>query len=230
MRRHARAWRTLGPVRSLRRFLPVVLLATACAHPPTRPSDHATAGPSTAPATVAADLRSPADFAAIGDGAARSRALFAEATRVLLHPRCLNCHPDGDSPTQGDALRLHDPPVARGPEDRGVPAMECRTCHQGSNLPLARVPGAPGWHLAPRAMAWAGRSPAALCAQLKDPARNGGKSLAAIVDHAAHDRLVAWGWTPGSGRAPAPGNQERFGALIAAWVDSGAACPEENAR
>ena len=31
----------------------------------------------------------------------RSRALFLEASRVLLHPRCANCHPDGDVPAQG---------------------------------------------------------------------------------------------------------------------------------
>lgn len=46
-------------------------------------------------------------------------------------------------------------------------------------------------------MAWVGKSPRAICEQMKDNKRNGGKDLAAIVEHNAHDKLVAWGWTPG---------------------------------
>jgi hypothetical protein len=89
------------------------------------------------------ELRAVADFMVIGDRAGRSRALFAEAARVLMHPRCVNCHPDGDTPHQGMAAQIHDPPVVRGPEDRGVPGNECTTCHQDRNQELPRVPGAP---------------------------------------------------------------------------------------
>ena len=185
---------------------------------------------SVAPASSPQELRPPESFASIADRDARSRALFLEASRVLLHPRCTNCHPSDDSPRQGDAGRLHDPPVTRGDDDRGVPAMRCDACHQDHNLELARVPGAPDWHLAPRSMAWVGKTPAAICAQVKDPARNGGRSLAKIVSHATHDPLVAWAWTPGHERAPAPGSQARFGALIAAWVETGASCPSEDAK
>ena len=32
----------------------------------------------------------------------RSVALFAELGKVLTHPRCVNCHPAGDRPRQGD--------------------------------------------------------------------------------------------------------------------------------
>lgn len=174
-------------------------------------------------------LRTPEDFAGIADRAERSRALFREASRVFRHPRCANCHPDGDTPLQGAEGRPHDPPVTRGPDDQGVVGMQCQGCHQDANLELARVPGAPKWHLAPRAMAWVGKSPRALCEQLKDPARNGGKSLQALVEHNAHDELVAWGWTPGHGREPAPGTQERFGRIFAAWVETGAHCPDEEA-
>ena len=112
----------------------------------------------------------------------------------------------------------------------GVPGMECETCHQDRNQPLSRVPGAPSWHVAPIEMAWVGKSAAHICNQLKDPARNGGKSLAQIVEHNAHDELVAWGWAPGSDREPAPGTQKQFGALIAAWVETGADCPTEESR
>ncbi len=186
--------------------------------------------PVTLPEVAASELRKPEDFARIEDQDERSRALFLEATRVFMHPRCINCHPDGDSPLQGMQRAIHDPPVSRGPEDHGVVGMECQGCHQDHNLELARVPGAPKWHVAPREMAWVGKSPRALCEQLKDPARNGGKSLEEIVEHNAHDELVAWGWAPGWGREPAPGTQAQFGALVAAWVATGAYCPIEEAR
>ncbi len=176
------------------------------------------------------ELRSVADFAGIADRATRSRALFAEASRVLMHPRCVNCHPDGDVPHQRITMELHDPPVQRGPDDRGVVGMECAGCHQDRNQAHTRVPGAPEWHLAPIEMAWVDKSAAHICAQIQDPARNGGKTLAEIVDHAAHDELVAWGWAPGADREPAPGTQAQFGALVAAWVDTGAACLEEEPR
>jgi hypothetical protein len=176
------------------------------------------------------ELRSPADFDAIADRAARSRALFVEASRVLLHPRCLNCHPGGDSPLQGMEMRLHDPPVVRGPDNGGVVGVRCTSCHQDANQQLARVPGAPNWSLAPIEMTWVKKSPRQICEQLKDPKRNGGRTLEAIVDHSAHDTIVAWGWAPGADREPAPGSQTAFGALIRAWNDTGAVCPKEGQR
>src|SRR3954453_9849055 len=102
-------------------------------------------------------LSEAASFSSIADRAERSRALFLEASRVFLHPRCANCHPDGDTPAQGMDMRVHDPPVLRGAGDDGVVAMRCTGCHQDHNLELARVPGAPHWQLAPRKMAWVGR-------------------------------------------------------------------------
>jgi hypothetical protein len=181
----------------------------------------------TSPPTTTTGLRSVAELSTIADRDERSRALFAEASRVLLHPRCVNCHPAGDAPHQGMQLVLHDPPVVRGPEDMGVPGNECMTCHQERNQDLTRVPGAPRWHLAPIEMAWVGKTASYVCHQLQDPKRNGGKTLAQIVEHSAHDKLVAWGWAPGHDREPAPGTQEQFGALIAAWVETGARCPED---
>ncbi len=47
-------------------------------------------------------LAAPESFAGIADPAARSAALFVELGKVLTHPRCLNCHPSGDRPRQGD--------------------------------------------------------------------------------------------------------------------------------
>lgn len=185
---------------------------------------------STAAEPPPGQLRSPAQFAAIVDRAARSRALFSEASRVLTHPRCVNCHPPDETPRQGDDHALHDPPVLRGAEDRGIPALGCETCHQDRNAELARVPGAPSWHLAPATMAWLDKSPAAICTQIKDPARNGHRTLPMIQDHMAHDALVGWAWQPGAHRAPAPGSQAELGALVQAWIDTGAECPQEVPR
>jgi hypothetical protein len=196
-------------------FVLVGCTGPAAKSPPTPPP----------PASPPGELRSAESFASIADPSARSKALFLEASKVLLHPRCVNCHPSDDSPRQGDVGQLHDPPVTRG-DDHGVPGLRCDGCHQDKNLALARVPGAPKWSLAPKSMAWQGRSIGAICAQIKDTTRNGGKSLAQIVEHSAHDPLVAWGWAPGHERTPAPGTQAAFGALMKAWADSGAVCPE----
>jgi hypothetical protein len=206
----------------VRRALLLIVLGAACT-PAREP-------PVSIPAVAAGELRPVATFDRILDREDRSRALFLEATRVLLHPRCVNCHPAGDAPAQGDRGAKHDPPVSRGPNDHGIVGLECASCHQDRNLELARVPGAPDWHLAPKVMAWASRSPREICEQIKDPSRNGKKTLAQIVEHSAHDPLVAWGWSPGHGRAAAPGTQAAFGELIAAWVKSGAACPKREER
>jgi hypothetical protein len=170
-------------------------------------------------------LASPQSFDAIGDTAARSTALFSEAAKVLQHPRCMNCHPAGDRPRQGDTRRLHQPPVARGDDGFGLPAMRCQICHQAANFDPGRVPGDPGWHLAPREMGWEGKTVAQICEQIKDPARNGGRSLDDIVHHVGDDHLVGWAWAPGAGRQPAPGTQAQAGALLDAWVKTGAVCP-----
>jgi hypothetical protein len=86
------------------------------------------------------------------------------------------------------------------------------------------------WHVAPASMAWQTRTLGQICEQIKDEKRNGGKTLAQIVDHSAHDKLVAWGWAPGHDREPAPGTQEQLGKIVAAWVETGAECPAEGAR
>jgi hypothetical protein len=170
-------------------------------------------------------LAAPESFAAISDTAARSAALFAEVGKVLTHPRCVNCHPAGDRPRQTDVGRLHQPPVERGPDGFGLPAMRCAICHQQANFEPGRVPGNPIWHLAPREMAWEGKTLGQICAQIKDPARNGGRSLEALVEHIGADHLVGWAWAPGYGRRPAPGTQKEAGALVEAWVKTGAVCP-----
>jgi len=88
------------------------------------------------------------------------------------------------------------------------------------------IPGHPRWDLAPRSMAWEGKSLGEICRQLKDKDLNGGRDLALLQEHIAMDDLVAWGWNPGDGREPAPGNQVLAGQLTQAWIDSGSECPQ----
>lgn len=170
-------------------------------------------------------LKPAASFDGIADKSARAVALFNEAGKVIMHPRCVNCHPAGDRPLQGEDGHPHQPLVVRGDYGLGAVGMRCTTCHGPANYDPGRIPGHPAWQIAPLEMAWAGKSLAEICEQIKDPQRNGGKSLAALVHHMAEDSLVGWGWNPGVGRQPAPGTQKEFGALIKAWVDAGATCP-----
>jgi hypothetical protein len=170
-------------------------------------------------------LASVESFSSIADEAARSAAIFTELGKVLTHPRCVNCHPAGDRPRQADVSRPHQPPVWRGADGYGLPAMRCPICHTQANFDPAGVPGNPIWHLAPLEMAWEGKTLAEICAQIKDPARNGNRSLAALIEHIGEEPLVSWAWEPGYGRQPAPGTQKQAHALVEAWVKTGAACP-----
>ncbi len=202
----------------MRRFALGLILAAGCtkATPPAAPAAPVTASP-------ASGLRSLASLQAIEDDEARAIAIFAEVGKILTHPRCMNCHPSTDRPLQGEAGLPHQPHVVRGADGHGVPGLVCASCHGETNF--ENVPGNPHWHLAPASMAWAGKSLGAICAQVKDPARNGGLDHDALVKHMAEDPLVAYGWDPPAHLEPAPGDQETAGALVAAWLEAGAHCP-----
>ena len=197
-----------------------------------QPSTPSKASTPSKPTAQAAQRRPVSAFASTGDAAKRSVALFEEAGKVIQHPRCVNCHPSGDRPSQGMTGSPHEPWVRRGADGFGAVGMRCGTCHQGTNFDpgpgganTISVPGHPKWHVAPIEMAWQGKTLGEICRQIKDPGRNGGHTLDQIVTHMADDSLVGWAWAPGTGREPAPGTQAAFGALIKAWAESGAACP-----
>ena len=187
--------------------------------------------PAFAAADTAADrtLKSPSAFASITNKTERSRAIFGEIGKLVTHPRCMNCHPAGDHPLQGDDQHEHMPPVWRG--ETGHLATNCSGCHTERNVTLHEaasyksIPGNPRWDVAPLSMAWQNKSLGEICRQLKDVNLNGGRDLALLQEHVAKDELVAHGWEPGEGRVPAPGNQETAGRLVQAWIDAGAECP-----
>lgn len=185
---------------------------------------------SASPEQGADDLRSAPSFSSIGNSDRRSVALFTEAAKVIQHPRCLNCHPVNRSPTQGDDMHPHQPPMFAGESGHGMPGLACSTCHGTQNVDtfsagIKSIPGDPHWALAPASMSWQGKSASEICAQIKDPKRNGDRTLDQLHKHMADDHLVGWAWRPGAGREPAPGTQKIFGELIKAWIETGARCP-----
>jgi hypothetical protein len=149
---------------------------------------------------------------------------FARIADVLRHPRCMNCHPTGDFPRQTDDRHRHRMLVARGPDGFGTAVMRCTTCHQTFNTADGRVPGAPHWHLAPRSMGWERLNDGELCRALKDPKRNGQRTVPALVQHMTTDALVQWAWSPGD-RMPPPVSQYDFHEAVQIWARTGAACP-----
>lgn len=184
-------------------------------------------------------------------GSKEWRAIYA----VLTSPRCMNCDPGPtgdpvlDYPRQTDDRHPHLYRVIRGPEtdsagnpdNKGAPFARCYTCHGPENNSTTGVPGAQSedgtvaWHLAPKEMAWES-SPgnpltgAELCAQLKDPARNGDRDLQALLHHIRTEPLVLWAWSPGTrlngeARTTPPLSHEEFVDTFVRWIDAGAPCP-----
>ena len=119
---------------------------------------------------------------------------------MLQHPRCVNCH-HPDAPLVGDTSRPHLPRVVRGRDSKGAPGMRCNNCHgEHSNNEASNVPGAADWKLPPRTMMWATMSIGDICRSIKNPARNGGRSLQGLLKHAVEDSLIHWAWEPGGKR------------------------------
>ena len=143
---------------------------------------------------------------AVAVDASKGLPAWEKVYAVLSHPRCANCHVEDDRPRwsgphYGTEPKPHAFNVMRGSDGSGFgnPGLRCSSCHFGSNSNfLHGPPGAENWHLAPAAMAWFGKTSAQVCAQIKDPARNGDRTLADIATHVRDDKLVGWGWAPGS--------------------------------
>lgn len=167
-----------------------------------------------------------------GDGLAS----WGKIYEVLSHPRCANCHVGEDNRPRWSGAhygleegewRFHGMFIHADETRIGAETLMCATCHQQENSPVPHgPPGAPAWTLAPVEMEWFGKSSAQVCQQIKDPERNGDRSLDEIADHIDHDGLVHWGWAPGLGREPAPYSKEDMVADVVAWANAGAPCPQ----
>ncbi len=154
---------------------------------------------------------------------------------VFSHPRCVNCHvPEDNRPRwSGPSYEKRDGDTffhgmnIHGDDSRiGAESILCNTCHLQSNSTEPHgPPGAKVWLLAPLSMNWWEKSSAYICEQIKDPERNGGRTLSDVIDHIDHDELVHWGWLPGPGREPAPYSKDELVSFLELWREAGAPCP-----
>jgi hypothetical protein len=168
----------------------------------------------------------PKDDAAARDSVASVNA-FMKVYSVLMSPRCMNCHPAGDVPLQGDNSQLHTMAPKRGVDGKGVYAMKCTNCHQPANIPGVHTPpGNTKWRLPPAdmKMVFQGRTPNQLAKQLINPSKNGHKDMKMLIEH-ADDDLVMGGWDPGDGRTLPPLSHAEFKEAWITWLTKGAYAP-----
>lgn len=169
------------------------------------------------------------------DQRAGGPALWDRIYEVLSHPRCANCHvgPDNRPRWSGAHYGLapgewmyHGMNINADDSRIGVMTLPCTTCHQEKNSDVLHgPPGSHVWALAPVEMEWFGKSSPDICNQIKDPARNGGRTLDEVAAHINDDELVHWGWEPGPGREPAPYGRKATVEMFEAWIAGGALCP-----
>jgi len=158
---------------------------------------------------------------------------FMSVYKVLMSPRCMNCHPAGDQPLQGDDNHIHTMNVKRGVDGHGVYSMRCGNCHQAENDPGGHLPpGNPKWGLPPAKMrmVFQGRTPRELAIQLLDPKQNGGRTKAQVLDHITNDGLVGWAWHPGEGRTLPPMTRAALVAQTRLWIAKGAYVPSAKVK
>jgi len=148
------------------------------------------------------------------------KGLFKDIARVLQSPRCVNCHPQGDAPYQGDDKSPHKMQITRDIEKVG---LSCQTCHREKTPPgKGMPPGVKNWHLPSKDMplVFEGLSERSLCEQLKNPKTNGNKTPAELLEHVEKDALVLYGWNPGEGRSKPPLTHRAFVERFKVWIDS----------
>ena len=156
---------------------------------------------------------------------------WGKVFEVFSHPRCSNCHvgaeaqPMWSGPHYGET-RVHGMNIFGGETRIGSEYVPCSTCHQQTNSDLLHgPPGAEIWLLPPPEMEWWQKSSSHICEQIKDPERNGDRTILEVAEHIAHDDLVLWGWRPGKGREPAPYSAQQTVDFIMKWKAAGAPCP-----
>ena len=157
---------------------------------------------------------------------------FDTMMKVLTHKRCVNCHPSGDRPRQGEDSHYHNFGVQRGEDNHGIAALRCESCHQAENNNFSGVPGAPEWSLAPLKMQWEGLSRVEIAKSMLDPEKNGGRTLEETVHHLTEHELVLWAWEPGidangNEREKPPVPKDEYIKAVKEWAEAGAIIPEQ---
>jgi hypothetical protein len=163
-------------------------------------------------------------------------AAWQEVYSVLTHPRCINCHTATNFPQQGDDRHRHFANVVRGPDGKGVAALQCVTCHQQANAASTGIPGGHNWHLAPLSMKWQDLdgnilSSAEVCRDVTDRSKNNDLDGAGLLRHHTEEPLVLWAFQPGrqidgAPRTLPPLTHEAFVSATRKWVEAGTPCPQ----
>ncbi|MEM6803696.1 MAG: hypothetical protein AAF696_19990 [Bacteroidota bacterium] len=157
---------------------------------------------------------------------------FDKMMQVLTHKRCVNCHPAGDRPRQGEDSHYHNFGVKRGLDNHGVAALRCEGCHGHENNDFSGVPGAPEWSLAPLKMQWEGLTRVEIAKSMLNRENNGNRSLDEIVKHLTEHELVLWAWEPGidadgNPRELPPVPVDEYIQAVKDWAAAGAVIPAE---
>lgn len=153
---------------------------------------------------------------------------FMKVYKVLMSPRCMNCHPAGDAPLQGDDSHIHTMDVVRGPDGKGMYAAKCSNCHQPTNVPGQHTPpGNPKWQLPPSdmKMVFQGKTARQLALQIMNYNMNGHKNKEQLIEH-ARDTLVKAAWDMGEGRVPPPMSYTAFVNVWDTWIKKGGYAPK----
>lgn len=157
---------------------------------------------------------------------------FDKMMSVLMHKRCVNCHPSDNIPKQGEDSHPHYFGMTRGEGNHGYQATTCSTCHQKENNDYSGVPGAPEWSLAPESMKWEGLTRTEIAESMLDPKRNGGRTHHEVMEHLTEHELVLWAWNPGidatgNARELPPVPVDEYIEAVKAWFEDGAIIPVE---
>ena len=164
----------------------------------------------------------------INKDSVESAKAFLEVYKVLMSPRCMNCHPAGDQPLNGDDNHEHPMNIQRGQNGMGLYALRCSNCHQSENTPgMHTPPGNPKWRLPPSdmKMVFQGKTAHQLAIQIMDYKLNGHKDKKQLIEH-ARDTLVRAGWHMGEGRTPPPLAYKDFLKVWDTWINKGGYAPK----
>lgn len=160
---------------------------------------------------------------------------------VTSHPRCANCHTGADNkpmwsgPSYGNP-RSHGMNINAGNSRIGAESLMCATCHttlpkkdaNANDVAHAAPRVAMPWRLAPVDAEWFGKTSHYVCNQIKDPARNGNRSIKDVAQHLDHDLILHWAWNPGGNREPAPHSLQELVDALMQWSAAGAPCLHED--
>jgi hypothetical protein len=168
------------------------------------------------------------DRSSINKDSVESAKAFLEVYKVLMSPRCMNCHPAGDQPLNGDDSHAHAMNVQRGMDGKGLYALKCSNCHQPENIQgIHTPPGNPKWQLPPSdmKMVFQGKTAQQLAMQIMDYKQNGHKDKKQLLEH-ARDTLVKAAWHMGGDRTPPPLSYKDFLKVWDTWINKGGYAPK----